>query len=235
MGIFPRVGWRQGDKRSCEKVGYHIIWPGSGRVGFWPSCEAIYCSETVCEANWLGSDTNMKSKAMDSTGLLKCINEHSHKMKNLSSNLTNFLPWKHHPSFRNPSYGTGNRCCSSRDRSPGESKCSRRQWWHTSAWQPLADSSSQTRSPSCDCWLPWKFCLSGCCLDTDLCNRYLGSDLVTWEIPMERSHIPPGGGVMWEPSMGTKSHFFFETPFYFQSVHIHSTNWCEGWVLRLLL
>jgi hypothetical protein len=26
---------------------------------------------------------------------------------------------------------------------------------------------------------------------------------------------------------------FFETPFYFQYVHIHSANWCEDWVLWL--
>jgi hypothetical protein len=40
----------------------------------------------------------------------------------------------------------------------------------------------------CDYWLPWKFCLSGCCLDTNLRKRYLGSDLVTcgrflWKVP----------------------------------------------------
>jgi hypothetical protein len=38
-----------------------------------------------------------------------------------------------------------------------------------------------------DCWLPRKFCL-GCCLDTDLRNSYLGSDLVIcgrfpWKVP----------------------------------------------------
>jgi hypothetical protein len=40
----------------------------------------------------------------------------------------------------------------------------------------------------CGCLLPWKFCLSGCWLDTDLRNRYLGGDLVTcekfpWKVP----------------------------------------------------
>jgi hypothetical protein len=40
----------------------------------------------------------------------------------------------------------------------------------------------------CDSWLPWKFCLSGCCLDTDLHNLYLGSDLIIcgrfpWKAP----------------------------------------------------
>jgi hypothetical protein len=25
--------------------------------------------------------------------------------------------------------------------------------------------------------------------------------------------------------------FFVETPFYLQSVYIHSANWCEDWVL----
>jgi hypothetical protein len=40
----------------------------------------------------------------------------------------------------------------------------------------------------CNCWLPWKFCLSGCCLDTVLLKRYFGSDLVTcgrisWKVP----------------------------------------------------
>jgi hypothetical protein len=39
----------------------------------------------------------------------------------------------------------------------------------------------------CDCLLPWEFCLSGCCLDTDLCNRYLGFGNL-WEVPMEGSH-----------------------------------------------
>jgi hypothetical protein len=29
-------------------------------------------------------------------------------------------------------------------------------------------------------FLLWKFCLSGCCLDTDLCNRYLGIYWVTY-------------------------------------------------------
>jgi hypothetical protein len=40
----------------------------------------------------------------------------------------------------------------------------------------------------CDCWLPWKLCLLGYCLDTELRKRYPGSDLVTcgsipWKAP----------------------------------------------------
>jgi hypothetical protein len=41
---------------------------------------------------------------------------------------------------------------------------------------------------NCNCWLSRKFCLSGCCFDTELRNRYLGSDLVIcrrfpWKAP----------------------------------------------------
>jgi hypothetical protein len=44
----------------------------------------------------------------------------------------------------------------------------------------------------CDCLLPWKFCLSGCCLNTDLRNRYLGSDLVTCgRFPWKAPKTPP--------------------------------------------
>jgi hypothetical protein len=49
--------------------------------------------------------------------------------------------------------------------------------------------------------LPWKFCLSGCCLGTDFSNRYFGSDMVTcgripWKTPTQltvaavQSHWP---------------------------------------------
>jgi hypothetical protein len=44
---------------------------------------------------------------------------------------------------------------------------------------PKCRHCSQQFMYCCDCLLPWKFCLSGCCLDTDLPNRYLGSDMVT--------------------------------------------------------
>jgi hypothetical protein len=37
----------------------------------------------------------------------------------------------------------------------------------------------------CDSWLPWKFWISGCCLDTDLGKL--------WEAPMEGSHITSRG------------------------------------------
>jgi hypothetical protein len=45
-------------------------------------------------------------------------------------------------------------------------------------WEPSMGTSHR---------LPWKFCLSGCCLYTDLHNIYLGSDLVT-------PTSPPCGG-----------------------------------------
>jgi hypothetical protein len=53
---------------------------------------------------------------------------------------------------------------------------------------PKCRHYSQQYMNCCDCWLPRKSCLSGCCLDTDLCNCYLGSDLVTcgripWKAP----------------------------------------------------
>jgi hypothetical protein len=38
---------------------------------------------------------------------------------------------------------------------------------------PKSRHLSQQFMYCCDCWLPWKFCLSGYCLDTDLRNRYL--------------------------------------------------------------
>jgi hypothetical protein len=35
----------------------------------------------------------------------------------------------------------------------------------------------------CDCWLPWKFRLSCCCLDTDLHNRYVVSGSIPSKAP----------------------------------------------------
>jgi hypothetical protein len=53
---------------------------------------------------------------------------------------------------------------------------------------PKCRHRSQQCMYCCDCWLLWKSCLSGCCLDTDLRKCYLGSDLVTcgripWKAP----------------------------------------------------
>jgi hypothetical protein len=45
---------------------------------------------------------------------------------------------------------------------------------------PKCRHRSQQFMYCCDSWLPWKFCLSGCCLDTDLGKL--------WEVPMEGSH-----------------------------------------------
>jgi hypothetical protein len=41
-----------------------------------------------------------------------------------------------------------------------------------------ADPSENTarNNTCCDCWLPWKSCLSECCLDTNLLKRYLVTD-----------------------------------------------------------
>jgi hypothetical protein len=41
----------------------------------------------------------------------------------------------------------------------------------------------------CDCWLPWKSCLSGCCLDTDLRKRCLVIEVLNiWEVSTGGSH-----------------------------------------------
>jgi hypothetical protein len=41
----------------------------------------------------------------------------------------------------------------------------------------------------CFCWLPWKSCLSGSYLDTDLHKRYLVTGIPNmWEVSMEGSH-----------------------------------------------
>jgi hypothetical protein len=41
------------------------------------------------------------------------------------------------------------------------------------------------------CSLPWKSCLSECCLDTDLRKRYLVTGNPNmWEVSMGGSHIP---------------------------------------------
>jgi hypothetical protein len=41
----------------------------------------------------------------------------------------------------------------------------------------------------CDCLLPWKSCLSGCCLDTDLRKRYLVIEVLNmWEVSTGGSH-----------------------------------------------
>jgi hypothetical protein len=41
----------------------------------------------------------------------------------------------------------------------------------------------------CDCSSPWNYCLSGCCLDTDLHKRYLVTEVLNmWEVSMGGSH-----------------------------------------------
>jgi hypothetical protein len=55
---------------------------------------------------------------------------------------------------------------------------------------PKCRYRSQQFTYCCDCWLPWKSCLSGCCLDTDLHKPCLGSDLTTCgRIPWKASAI----------------------------------------------
>jgi hypothetical protein len=54
--------------------------------------------------------------------------------------------------------------------------------------RPKCRHRSQQFMPCCDCSSPWKSCLLGCCLDTDLRKHYLGSYLVTcgripWRAP----------------------------------------------------
>jgi hypothetical protein len=54
-----------------------------------------------------------------------------------------------------------------------------------------ADPSENTarNNTCCVCWLPWKFCLSGCYLDTDLRKRYLVTGIPNmWEVSMGGSH-----------------------------------------------
>jgi hypothetical protein len=54
-----------------------------------------------------------------------------------------------------------------------------------------ADPSENTacNNTCCDCWLPWKFYLSDCCLDTNLLKRYLVTEvLIMWEVSMGGSH-----------------------------------------------
>jgi hypothetical protein len=54
-----------------------------------------------------------------------------------------------------------------------------------------ADPNENTarNNTCCDCWLPWKSCLSGCCLDTDLRKRYLVTGIPNmWDVSMGGSH-----------------------------------------------
>jgi hypothetical protein len=58
-----------------------------------------------------------------------------------------------------------------------------------------ADPSENTARSNtcCVCWLPWKFCLSGCYLDTDLRKRYLVTGIPNmWEVSMGGSHTSKG-------------------------------------------
>jgi hypothetical protein len=63
-----------------------------------------------------------------------------------------------------------------------------------------ADPSENTarNNTCCDCWLPWKSYLSGCCLDTDLRKRYLVTGIPNmWEVSMGGSHTPHYAGGWW--------------------------------------
>jgi hypothetical protein len=54
-----------------------------------------------------------------------------------------------------------------------------------------ADPSKNTarKNACCVCWLPWKSCLSGCCLDTDLHKRCLVIEVFNmWEVSTGGSH-----------------------------------------------
>jgi hypothetical protein len=50
-------------------------------------------------------------------------------------------------------------------------------------------SENTTRRNNCVCWLPWKSCLSGCYLDTDLSKSYLVTGIPNmWDVSMGGSH-----------------------------------------------